>query len=109
MCVAKKPSVGTDPTSQKDPPILRNSILDGMLGNIAALRGGRNALRIDLLNPLAIPVGGGIGGGSGIGGGGSGGSSSSGADSGGGGGSGGTTTRTSSIGTPRTGLSANRA
>jgi hypothetical protein len=85
MCVAKTPHIdSSDPKGQKDPPILRNPILDGMLGNIAALRGGRNALRIDLLNPLAIPVGGGVGGGfGGGGGGGSGGSSGGGTSSGG--------------------------
>lgn len=89
MCVAKKPHVSTDPNDNKDPPILRNPILDGMLGNIAALRGGRNALRIDLLNPLAIPVGGGAGIGGGVGTGtgtGTGSGTTSGTTSGGGGG-----------------------
>lgn len=77
MCIVKKPKIHTDPADeQKDPPVLRNPILDGMLGNIAALRGGRNSLRINLLNPLAIPVGGGSGGAMGAGGGSSGGGSS---------------------------------
>jgi hypothetical protein len=78
MCVAKKPHIDeSNSTKDRNPPILRNPILDGLLGNIAALRGGRNALRIDLLNPLAIPVGGGVGGGiaGGVGGTSSGGSS----------------------------------
>lgn len=85
MCVAKKPKIKEDPNADKDPPILRNPILDGMLGNIASLRNGRNALRINLLNPLAIPVGGGGGGGLGSGGGSgnSGGGFSSGTSSGG--------------------------
>jgi hypothetical protein len=88
MCVASKPKIPKDdPATQDKPlPILRNPLLDGLLGNIASLRGGRNALRIDLINPLAIPAGGAVGGGGG--GGGSGGSSSSGSDNftGGGGG-----------------------
>lgn len=87
MCVASKPQIPQDPNTNKPPPILRNPILDGMLGNIAALRNGRNALRINLLNPLAIPVGGGVGGG-GVGGGGS-------TSTGGGTSSGGTTSTSS--------------
>lgn len=94
MCVAKKPTVKTDGSENKDPAILRNPILDGMLGNISALRDGRNALRINLLNPLAIPVGGAAGGG-GMGGGGS----SSGGSSGDTTSSGSTSTSTSSGGT----------
>ena len=94
MCVAKKPKI-PKPSEQdeKDPAVIRNPILDGMLGNIAALRGGRNALRIDLLNPLAIPVGGGSGGGGFAGGGsgpaGGGGGGSTGGSTSGSGGSGG--------------------
>lgn len=83
MCVVKKPKIKTDPAQeQKDPPVIRNPILDGMLGNIAALRGGRNALRIDLLNPLNIPAGGGTGVGPGGGGGSSGGGGSGGSSGG---------------------------
>lgn len=82
MCAVKKPSI-PKPEEEKDLPILRNPILDGLLGNIAALRNGRNAFRIDLLNPLTIPVGGGPGGG-GVGGGGSGGGSTGGGSTGGG-------------------------
>jgi hypothetical protein len=91
MCVAKKPKIPKPSAEdEKDPAVIRNPILDGMLGNIAALRGGRNALRIDLLNPLAIPVGGGSGGavgggGSGAAGGGGGGSTGGGTSSGSGG------------------------
>lgn len=86
MCVVKKPSI--PPPSQADQqkplPILRNPILDGMLGNIASLRSGTSAFRIDLANPLTIGAGPGGFGGSGSGGG-SGGSSggSSGSYSGG--------------------------
>lgn len=89
MCLVKKPKIKTSADDQKDPPVLRNPILDGMLGNIAAIRGGRNALRIDLANPLAIPAGGGTGTGVGGGGGGapSSGGTSSGSSSGGSGGS----------------------
>lgn len=98
MCLVKKPKIKTNPDSEKDPPVIRNPLLDGMLGNIAAIRGGRNSLRINLANPLNIPAGGGTGTGVGGGGGGaptSGGGSSSGGSSGGsfsrpsGGGSGG--------------------
>jgi hypothetical protein len=93
MCLVKKPKIPNSSDAKKDPPVLRNPYLDGMLGNIAALRGsGRNALRIDLLDPLMIPVGGSAGGGFGGGGGGggsTGGSTSSGGSSGGGGTSGG--------------------
>jgi hypothetical protein len=67
VCAVKKPKVKSE--KPKELPILRNPILDGMLGNIAAIRNGRNAFRINLINPLTIPVGGGpsgnIGGGSG--------------------------------------------
>lgn len=52
---------------------MRNPILDGLLGNIAAQRAGTSAFRIDLANPLTIPGGG--PGGSPSGGGGSGGPS----------------------------------
>lgn len=41
----------------KDPAIIRNPLLDGLLGNVSGLRNGRNSLRIDLLSPLAIPSG----------------------------------------------------
>lgn len=59
MCAVKKPSIPKNSAEDdKDLPILRNPILDGMLGNIAAQRNGRNGFRIDLLNPLAIPIGG---------------------------------------------------
>jgi len=53
MCSVKTPKVKEE--KEKKLPVIRNPILDGMLGNIAAIRNGRNALRIDLLNPLAIP------------------------------------------------------
>lgn len=78
MCLVKTPKI--DPSAEKDKPlpILRNTFLDGLLGNVSALRNGRNSLRIPL-NPLGIPVGGGgSGGGVSAGGGGSGGSSSGG-------------------------------
>lgn len=96
MCVVKKPKIPTSPDDNKDLPILRNPFLDGMLGNIAALRNGRNSLRIPL-NPLGIPVGGGVGGGGVSGGGGSssGGSSSSSTSSGSTSGGGGSGSRTS--------------
>ena len=100
MCLVKKPKIPDTSKTEKDPPIVRNSILDGMLGNIAALRGaGRNGMRIDLLNPLAIPVGGGTGVGVGGGGGGSGGSSTSAGTSSGTSGSGSTDPRVESGGT----------
>lgn len=57
MCVVSKPKIpdpSTDPSQNKPLPILRNPILDGMLGNIAALRAGTSAFRIDLINPLTI-------------------------------------------------------
>ena len=92
MCVVHKPKIPKQTAEDDKPlPILRNPFLDGMLGNIAALRNGRNSLRIPL-NPLGIPVGGGFGGGmsggsggssGGVGGGSTGGSS--GGSSGGGG------------------------
>lgn len=78
MCAVKKPKI--DSEDPKDLPVLRNPLLDGMLGNIAALRNGRNAFRINLINPLAIPVGGGPGG---VGGGGGGGGGTSGGTGGG--------------------------
>lgn len=95
MCVVKTPKIPNSPEDNKPLPILRNPFLDGLLGNIAATRDGRNSLRIPL-NPLGIPVGGGVGGGGGggIGGGGSApssGGTSSGEFSGGGGGSTGST------------------
>jgi hypothetical protein len=65
-----------------------------MLGNIAALRQGTNAFRIDLINPLTIPAGGPNA--PGIGGGGSGGSGSGGSSSGSGTSSGSTSTKTDS-------------
>jgi hypothetical protein len=98
MCLVKKPHI-PDPTKDgqdKPLPILRNPMLDGLLGNIAALRNGRNSLRIPL-NPLGIPVGGGGGGGmggypgSGLGGGLGGGGGTSGGGTSGGGTSGGGT------------------
>lgn len=80
MCLVKKPKIpnpADDKAGQpKALPILRNPILDGMLGNIAALRAGTSAFRIDLLNPLTIPMGGSRGSSSG-------GSSGSGSSSGG--------------------------
>lgn len=77
MCVVSKPKIpAPDPNSQqKPPPIIRNPILDGLLGNIAATRAGTSAFRIDLVNPLTIPTGGGLGGGAASGGSGSGGGS----------------------------------
>lgn len=105
MCVVHTPKINQDPNDNKPLPILRNQMLDGMLGNIAALRDGRNSLRIPL-NPLGIPVGGGAGVGGSSGGSSSGGSSGGGSSSGGssaGGSSGGGGTRggggISSIGT----------
>lgn len=104
MCAVKKPKIKEDPNASKPLPVLRNPFLDGLLGNVAALRNGRNALRINLLNPLAIPVGGdltgvtsggssgGVGSSTGVstsGGGSSTGGSTSGGGSGGGGGWGG--------------------
>jgi len=58
MCLVKKPTVPTSATAdaQKDPAVIRNPILDGLLGDVSALRNGRNSLRIDLANPLAIPA-----------------------------------------------------
>jgi hypothetical protein len=91
MCLVSKPHI-PDPTQNDKPlPILRNPFLDGLLGNIAALRNGRDSLRIPL-NPLGIPVGGGVGGGvvSGSGGGSSSGGSPSGESSSGSTGGGGT-------------------
>lgn len=86
MCMVKKPKV-KEP-KEKDPAIIRNPLLDGLLGNIAAIRNGRNMFRIDLLNPLTIPGGPGAGGGGGGGfGGGSGGGGGGGSSGGGGGGS----------------------
>jgi hypothetical protein len=75
VCVAKKPQISQAAQDKdKSLPILRNPYLDGLLGNIAALRNGTSAFRIDLANPLAIPVGTGAGatfaGGGGSGGGG---------------------------------------
>jgi hypothetical protein len=71
VCVVKTPKIQTqaqtDQQANKPLPILRNPLLDGLLGNIAALRSGTSAFRIDLLNPLTIPggaVGGSAGGGS---------------------------------------------
>lgn len=85
MCAVKKPKIKDE--KPKELPILRNPLLDGMLGNIAALRNGRNAFRINLANPLAIPVGGGPTIGGGFGGGFGGGGGSGGGSSSGGGGS----------------------
>lgn len=104
MCLVKKPKIKSSEEDQKDPAVLRNPFLDGLLGNIAALRGGRNSLRIPLIDPLKIPVGGGPGGGFGgsYGGGGSGGGSSSGGGSTSGGtSSGGTSGGTTSGGSQR--------
>lgn len=83
MCVVKTPKIPKpDPSAaSKPPPIIRNPILDGLLGNIAATRAGTSAFRIDLINPLTIPTGGGLGGGAASGGGGSGGGSSTGSGS----------------------------
>lgn len=77
MCVVKTPKIPTPSASQQDkpPPIIRNPILDGLLGNIAAVRQGTSAFRINLVNPLTIPTGGGLGGGGASGGGGAGGGS----------------------------------
>lgn len=61
MCVVSKPEIPAPTAAEKEKkklPILRNPILDGMLGDVAALRAGTQAFRIDLLNPLMIPVGG---------------------------------------------------
>lgn len=55
MCLVKKPKIPKDQGKDKPLPVLRNPILDGMLGNIAALRAGTSAFRIDLINPLKIP------------------------------------------------------
>lgn len=99
MCIVKTPKIpdpATNGAADKPLPILRNPILDGLLGNIAATRAGTSAFRIDLLNPLKIPGGGNRGGsGSGSGGGpggvgGVGGSGSSGGGSSGGSSGGGT-------------------
>jgi hypothetical protein len=66
VCLVSKPKIPQNSAEDNKPlPILRNTFLDGMLGNIAAARNGRNSLRIPL-NPLGIPVGGGIGGGIGV-------------------------------------------
>ena len=97
MCLVKTPSIPkpTDAETKKPLPVLRNPLLDGLLGNIAALRNGRNGLRIDRINPLAIPPGGiGGGGGNTIGGGGGGGlgGGGGGLSGGGGGTTGGTST-----------------
>lgn len=94
MCLVKKPSIQqSDPTAQNKPlPIIRNPILDGLLGNIASTRAGTSAFRIDLVNPLTIPAGGagaGLGGGGASGGSGAGGGSSGSSGGGGGGRSGG--------------------
>ncbi len=63
MCIAKKPQISkASQDKDKSLPILRNRYLDGLLGNIAALRNGTSAFRIDLANPLAIPVGAGAAG-----------------------------------------------
>jgi hypothetical protein len=88
LCAVKKPKISkTEQEKDKELPVLRNPFLDGMLGDIAALRSGTSAFRIDLLNPLTIPVGGGIGGvGPGAGGGSTGGASSGGGGSTSGGG-----------------------
>lgn len=80
MCVAKKPKIPSSASQEKPLPIIRNPLLDGLLGDIAATRTGTSGFRINLLNPLTLPVGGG-----GIGGGGAG--SVSGGSAGGGGGS----------------------
>lgn len=85
MCVVKKPKItAADQEKDKSLPILRNPILDGMLGNIASLRNGTSAFRIDLINPLTIPRGGAGGGatGGGTSGGTSGGGTSGGTSSG---------------------------
>lgn len=93
MCIVKKPKIAEPSASQsqKPPPIIRNPILDGLLGNIASTRAGTSAFRIDLINPLTIPQGGGLGGGGASGGGGSGSGSTGGGgstvDTSGGGGS----------------------
>lgn len=84
MCLVKKPKIKSSEEDQKDPAVIRNPFLDGLLGNIAALRGGRNSLRIPLIDPLKIPIGGGVGGGVGGGGSGGGGGGSSSGGSGGG-------------------------
>ena len=66
MCAVKTPKIKQSEAEKNKPlPVIRNPLLDGILGNIASLRNGRNSLRINLLNPLAIPVGGGVGGGGG--------------------------------------------
>jgi len=84
VCVVSTPKISAPPASQSDkpPPIIRNPILDGMLGNIAAIRGGTSAFRINLVNPLTIPTGGGLGGGGASGGAGAGGGGSSSGSSG---------------------------
>jgi hypothetical protein len=90
VCVVDTPEI-PQPTPQeqnKPLPIIRNPILDGLLGNIAATRAGTSAFRIDLVNPLTIPsgpgpgAGGGGGGGSGGGGSGGGGGTSGGSSDG---------------------------
>lgn len=104
MCIVKTPKIpdpATNGATDKPLPILRNPILDGMLGNIAALRAGTSGFRIDLLNPLTIPGGprgGGFGGGNGYGGGSGGGGSSGGGSSGGSSGGGSSSTTSSSSG-----------
>lgn len=82
MCLVKTPKIpkAQETASDKPLPILRNPLLDGLLGNIASNRAGTNPFRIDLINPLNIPTGGGAGAsgyaGGGAGGGGGGGTSS---------------------------------
>lgn len=58
MCLVSKPSIPAPSAAEqaKPLPIIRNPILDGLVGNIAALRAGTNAFRIDLANPLTIPT-----------------------------------------------------
>jgi uncharacterized membrane protein YgcG len=95
LCVASKPKIPAPSAAEQDKPlpVLRNPILDGLLGNIAATRAGTSAFRIDLVNPLTIPPassGGSSGNSSGTSSGGSStATSSSGTSSGGGGGGGG--------------------
>lgn len=49
MCLVSTPKIKDDgvASSKKDLPILRNPLLDGMIGSIRSLQMGRGALRID--------------------------------------------------------------
>lgn len=72
MCLVKTPKIKDDGTKNKPLPILRNPLLDGLVGSIQSIRMGRGALRIDRITDPAVGVGGGSSSGGGSGGGGGG-------------------------------------